>query len=101
MIVLKKVGSRIYLTGDTFAHKDRIKSVLGLTGKNFDGDRWWVGAAKRAAAEALVAELNAGPPVTAEKVKEDPGSVRLVGKAKYKGRTYYARYVGGSWGRDA
>lgn len=85
-------GSRVYLLNLPFAAKDRAKVELGMTGKNWDGDRraWWVGLAKRAAAEKFVASLAAGGGVA---VAEDPDKVRVVAKVKYKGRTYYARAV--------
>lgn len=82
----EKVGSRVYITGNTYNVKDRIKSELGLSGSNFDRDRkqWWVGAEKAEAAEKLVGELNGQ-----EAPKEDLSSKPLKGKAKYKNRSYY------------
>lgn len=57
---LEKVGSRLYFVGSPFAAKDAIKRLGG----HWDGDRrqWWIGAAKRADAESLVAELNGTAP---------------------------------------
>jgi hypothetical protein len=59
---------------------------------------WWVGKVKRKAVEELlaktpVAETTATGEVTSAK-PDDPHDVRLVAKVKYKGRTYYARYLG-------
>lgn len=56
MTTLERVGSRLYFRNSPFTAKDRIKSL----GAHWDGDRkqWWIGAAKKADAEALVAELN-------------------------------------------
>lgn len=89
-ITLEKTGSRIYLTGDTFAVKDKIKSMGG----HWDGDRraWWVGAAKAAAAQQLVDGLASD----SKAAKQDPKDIRLTGKGRYKGREYYA----GSMTRD-
>ncbi len=105
MIELKQDGARLYIVGNTYAVKDRLKSELGLTGKNFDSERkcWWVGLAKRADAEKLLAALNAPEPAaapgnaptqSAEKPAEDPDTIKLIGKAVYKGRNYYVRWVG-------
>ncbi len=99
-IELKKEGARIYIVGNTFAVKDRLKSELGLSGKNFDGEKkcWWCGATKLAAAEKLVAELNgaaagtgsANKPAT---TKQNPDDIRLTGKGRYKGKVYFAGAV--------
>jgi hypothetical protein len=51
---------------------------------------WWVGSAKRAAVEALVADsAEAAPPQ-----KEGPHDVRVLAKVRYKDRTYYVRAEG-------
>jgi hypothetical protein len=54
-IQIEKTGARVYFTGDTYAVKDRIKSMGG----HWDGERraWWVGAKLLPKAEALLAEL--------------------------------------------
>lgn len=57
---LEKVGSRLYFRGSPFAAKDQIKRIGGHF--DFDQKCWWIGAAKRADAEALVAELNGASP---------------------------------------
>lgn len=93
-IGLAKVGTRIYFVGNTYAIKDQIKSMRG----HWDGDRkqWWVGTSKAKDAEALVDRVNGTATSTpdAPPAKEDADDIRLVGKAKYKGRTYYCRWVG-------
>lgn len=92
-ITLERAGSRIYILGDTYPVKDRIKAALNMDGKNFDRERkaWWVGLAKAADAEKLVAELNAAPPVPpGERLPDDPDKIRLTGKGRYKGREYFA-----------
>jgi hypothetical protein len=87
MISLECQGQRIYLLGNTFPHKERIKSELHLDGKNFDSERraWWVGAGKRDQAEKLVQELNSAP-APASTVGDD---TRVLAKVGYKGRNYY------------
>jgi hypothetical protein len=95
MIKLEHESSRIYIVGDTFAIKDKIKALGG----HWDGDRraWWVGKSKAAEAESLLALLStgaqasAGQPQAANKVADD---ARVVGKARYKSRTYYVLWVG-------
>ena len=89
-ITIEVQGTRIYLKGDTFKVKDSIKAMGG----HWDGDRkaWWVGTAKREAAEKLANGVASGS-VEADKSDEDP---RIVAKVKYKGRMYYARWYGTS-----
>lgn len=88
-IVAEKVGTRIYLTGNTFAVKDKIKSIGG----HWDGDRkaWWVGSAKANEAQQLIESLagNATTAPAGERTAQDPSEIRLTGKGEYKGRTYY------------
>lgn len=62
MTTLEQVGSRLYFANSPFASKDAIKRLGG----HWDGDRrqWWVGSAKRPAAERLVAEINGTTPAT-------------------------------------
>jgi hypothetical protein len=54
-ISLIEDGRRIYFAGDTFAARDRIKSMGGKWDP--ESRRWWVGSAKSAKARELVAEL--------------------------------------------
>lgn len=65
-ITIERQGQRVYLVGNTFAAKDRIKAIGG----HWDGERraWWLGAKKAAEVEALVAELNGGAPTAAAAV---------------------------------
>lgn len=92
-ITLEKTGARIYFLGDTFAAKDKIKSMGG----HWDGDRraWWVGSAKADEAAALVASLSAAPAAgnTQERAKVGDDA-KVVAKAKYKGRSYYVLWMG-------
>lgn len=85
-ITIERQGKRVYLAGDTYAVKDRIKALGG----HWDEDRraWWVGSTKIVEAQSLVDNLAftpAGPPV-----KQNPNDIRLTGKGRYKGRTYFA-----------
>ncbi len=91
MIAIEKVGTRLYLTGDTFAVKDRIKSIGG----HWDGDRraWWVGTAKATEAQKLIDGLAVAPTADAKPAKQDPSDIRLTGKGRYKGREYFAGSV--------
>lgn len=73
-VTIEKTGSRIYFTGNTFAIKDQLKKL----GAHWDADRkqWWIGAAKRADAEALVASLSAPvmvPTPTSARLAESVG----------------------------
>jgi hypothetical protein len=89
-VTLDRQGTRIYLTGDTYPIRDRIKAIGG----HWDGDRraWWVGAAKASEAEALVNGAASSPQSTeTRKVSDDS---RVVAKVEYKGRKYYALWMG-------
>lgn len=87
-ITIERTGQRVYLLGDTYAAKDRIKAMGG----HWDGDRraWWIGAKKADDAQALVDQLSSPEAANSPRAKEDPDSIRLTGKGKYKGRTYFA-----------
>lgn len=86
-------GRRVYIEtayGEPVVEK--LKD-LGATWDREGGTKcWWIGAKKRSQVEALLAEPP--PPPGTPAAKEDPDRVRLVGKCKYKGRTYYARFIG-------
>ena len=71
-----------------------VVGQLKALGAHWDAEAraWWLGAAKRADVEALLADAAAGQ--EGEPAQEDPHTVRLVGKARYKGRDYYCRWVG-------
>lgn len=93
MVATEKVGNRVYVTGDSYPIKDRLKSI----GCHWDGERrqWWIGAKKQSELDSIVANG-----ATAAK-SEDSSAVRIVGKAEYKGRSYYVRWYGvaksGEW----
>ncbi len=92
-ITLQLAAKRIYFAGNTFPIKDKIKALGG----HWDGDRkmWWVGSAKAAEANALIAELagSAASPASTDKPKVSDDS-KVVGKATYKGRSYYVLWMG-------
>lgn len=93
VVTIRRAGPRVYLQNLPFQFKDLAKETLGLTyKKNFDQDSktWWCGVAKLAKAQEFVTMLNENPPAPKA---EDLDDVRLVGKATYKGRTYYVRQV--------
>lgn len=78
-------GRRIYLAGNTFPIKDKIKSLGG----HWDGDRrmWWLGIAKAEDAKTL---CDAAPADDAPREPQKPDDIRLTGKGRYKGREYFA-----------
>lgn len=87
------IGSRIYFFGDTFAVKEKIKAMGG----HWDGDKkgWWVGKAKQAAAEKLAGSLGTSASGGgAAKKAEDASDIQVVGKARYKGKSYFVRWAG-------
>lgn len=77
----EKVKARVYVTGNTYAVRDRLKSA----GCHWDAQRkqWWIGAAKSDKIESIVGKLDG------KEVKEDLSRKPLLGKASYKGRDYY------------
>jgi len=83
------VGSRLYVTGNTYSIKDRLKSI----GCHWDADRkqWWIGKAKQAELSTIVGSVNSQTTAsgyvkpTAEELSDKP----CTGKAAYKGRDYY------------
>jgi hypothetical protein len=93
-VTIDKQGQRIYLTGDTYAIRDRIKALGG----HWDGEKraWWVGAAKECQARKLVESLPAMASPDQPKPKQFPDDIRLTGKGIYKGRNYFL----GAYTRD-
>jgi hypothetical protein len=76
-------GRRIYLSGNTFPIKEKIKAAGG----HWDGDRkmWWVGSQARAEFEAIAASA----PTTEYVPAPLDHNSRVYGKARYKGRAYF------------
>ena len=91
-VTIERQGQRVYLVGDTYAIKDRIKAIGG----HWDSYRraWWVGSAKASEAKALTSDI-ANEPATPP-AKQDPSDIYLTGKGRYKGREYFV----GSTTRD-
>lgn len=84
MITTEKIGRRTYLNGNTYAHRDLMRSK----GCTWDPDKkaWWTGSTEKAA--EIVAEIGT---TSTEKRSEklDEHEKCLTGKAEYKGKTYY------------
>ncbi len=88
-IQLVQEGARLYFRGDTYSVRDRLRSA----GAHWDAGQksWWLGTAKREEAEALLAQIAAGGAGEAERL--DPNAP-LLGRARYKGRTYLIAWEG-------
>lgn len=86
---IESIGSRLYVTGNTYGIKDRLKAI----GCHWDADRkqWWIGKAKQAELAAIVSTVAAQTTAngyvkpTADELSSKPCS----GKVEYKGKTYY------------
>jgi hypothetical protein len=85
-IKTEKVGSRIYIAGNTYSVKDRLKSA----GCHWDGERkqWWIGTAKAAKIESIVGKLDGA------EVKQNLDEASVYGKVSYvsksgKAGTYF------------
>jgi len=81
-ISTETIGARVYVTGNTYAVKDALKSA----GCHWDGDRrqWWIGKAKLSRITDIVGELASAPAA-----KEDIGARRVYARVEYQGRSYY------------
>lgn len=81
-------GRRVYIQT---RYGDPCVPILKRMGAHWEPQtkRWWLTAAKTAEVEAAVAKT-AGQPDEADAERK----VTVVGKARYKGRTYYVRWVG-------
>jgi hypothetical protein len=85
-VELVERGARLYVAGDTYAIKDRLKEA----GCHWDGERrqWWIGKGKRKEIEAL---LDAPPPskaeVAARRLEQDRN--HITGRASFNGHDYY------------
>jgi hypothetical protein len=81
-IQIQQNGQRIYIVGHTYPIRDRLRSA----GAHWDGDRgaWWIGAAKRADIESVIAAASAA----AASQGPDRGA-RVLGRARYRDREYY------------
>lgn len=87
-VTLETIGQRIYVAGNTFPIKDRLKRA----GCHWDGDRkqWWIGAAKRSEIESVV--THAPTSSTSQQGSGDRTPDRnadVKARATYKGKDYY------------
>lgn len=88
MTVVKE-GRRHYISGDTYAIRGQLKAA----GCHWDPERraWWT--SKPDVAERFARGQDAQP--AAQKHGRKLGDdTKLVGKCRYKGRTYYAMFLG-------
>lgn len=86
-ITTEKVGTRVYVTGNTYAVKSQLKSA----GCHWDGHRkqWWIGATKASDISTIVSGL-----ADSEPPKQSLADSRVYGKVEYKGRPYYVIAIG-------
>lgn len=95
---LESVGQRIYFRDSPFSAKDEIKR----TGAHWDPDAksWWLGAAKRSVAEALLAKIQEA--ATKREAELPPATGAMVEVA---GNTYAVRdqlrAMGAEWDGQA
>jgi len=87
-ITIETAGRRLYLRGDTYSVRDRIRAIGGHW--DADAKAWWVGAGKRAEAEKLATEAAAEPATTADAERKGDGEDTVVaGRVTYRGQSYY------------
>lgn len=80
-IAVQKEGRRFYFSGNTYPIKDSLRAA----GCKWDPDRkqWWTGKAETA--ERLAA---------ADIEPTENADAQVIGKARYKGRSYYVAWAG-------
>ena len=84
-ITLERQSTRVYLRGDTYSIRDRIREIGGHWDPAVKA--WWVGRAKAAEAEALAASVAAQPaPSAATKAEGLADDDRLLGQVEYTSR---------------
>ncbi len=83
-------GRRAYVLGDTFAIKDKIKSMGG----HWDADRraWWLAANQKDKLDAIIGARQAVTQQQAQAGMTDRDMI--AGKAEYKGKTYLLLWEG-------
>ncbi len=83
-VSLEVCGARVYLVGDTYSIKAKLKEA----GCHWDGDRrqWWIGKAK---ADSLQAILDGAGEASEDDRKAELGSMPVKAKVNYKGRSYF------------
>ena len=87
-VEMSREGRRFYLR-TPYGHA--VVPLLRSLGAKWDPEskRWWVGSAKEDAARRAVTESGS------EKAKEDAAKEKkVIGKAAYKGRSYYVEWAG-------
>lgn len=91
MCTMTVEARRVYVK-TPFGHP--VVAKLKSLGAHWDGERkqWWLGSGKKSEVEALLA--SPANDAYAPNPAEDTDKITVVGKAKYKGKTYYVRWVG-------
>src|SRR4051812_56960 len=84
IIATEKDGTRVYITGETYAVRDTLREGGCL----WDHDRrqWWIGAAKANTIADVVGRLAAAPAPT---VPENLDGMRVQARVEYHGRPYF------------
>lgn len=82
-VTIEKIGRRYYFVGNTFPIKDQLRDA----GAKWDAERkqWWTGKAD--IAQQLSGDVQAQDP-------DDGLDKRVVGRAQYKGKSYYVVWHG-------
>lgn len=82
-VTIEKQGRRYYIAGNTYPIKDQLRAA----GCKWDPDRkqWWTG--KKDVAERLASK-------EIKPAAQSPDEVYVIGKASYKGRSYYVQWAG-------
>lgn len=89
-------GRRLYVQT---AYGEPAVAALKSLGAHWDAEQkaWWISPKKRAEVEEILVGADRKEDEAKERgdpiPKEDADDIRLVGKATYKGRTYYVRAV--------
>lgn len=90
-------GRRVYLFGNTYGIKDAIKAAGG----KWDGDQraWWISTTKAndPAFQRLINDANDAPAAPAQEKQAEATKgidTRVIGKALYKGKSYYVVWYG-------
>jgi hypothetical protein len=80
-------GRRVYVAGDTYAWRDRLRSA----GCHWDGDRkqWWIGVGKVAAIAGIVAQATSTTEDPTSRSDTPDQNARVKARASYKGQNYY------------
>src|SRR5690606_34018090 len=102
MLKIEKVGRRIYVLGDSYPFRRQLRAA----GCKWDADRhqWWIGSTKLDVLERLIAEINAHSGDIEERRQADRLEAdrrHILGRAEYKGRTYYVVWRGQTRRGDA